>query len=125
MVGVAPGKYTQISNCVHAYVDNPVYQRVKDLPLPIRDPYKSGLVRPFPLITNKESWNTDLARWMDNPSADCYYGDDFFNLVAKPMAIVHKAHKENRDGLAYVGKIAASDWRLACTQWLERRYAND
>lgn len=121
MIGVEPGAYTQITNCLHAYTDNPVWQRVKDTPLKFHDAYTVGTVRQFPLVTKIHDWDNDLKRWMDCPWADNQYVDPFFNLVAKPMAIAHHAHRSNKDGLRYVGRIEASDWRVACTQWLERR----
>jgi hypothetical protein len=58
---------------------------------------------------------------MECPWADNHYADGFFNQVAKPMAIAHRAHKENKDGLKYVGAIGATDWQVACVNWLEKR----
>ena len=121
MSGYELGSYTQISNCVHAYTENPVWQRVKGLPLPVNDPYKSGQVKPFPLVTDKEGWHEDLNYWMEKPWRQHAYKDQFFEYVAKPMAQAHKAHKENKCGLRYVDKIQASDWRFACTNWLKKR----
>ena len=121
MVGVKLGSYSQISNCLHAYTENPVWQRVKDLPLGTSDPYSAGLVKPQALITYPTVWTKELLEWMENPSSGRKYEDPFFEYTAKPMAIAHKAHKENKDGLKYVGAIQASDWRIACREWLERR----
>jgi hypothetical protein len=84
-----------------------------------------GTVKPYPLVTKLHDWDNDLRRWMDCPWADNSYADPFFNQVAKPMAIAHRAHKESKDGLKYVGKIEASDWRKACTEWLERREVDE
>ncbi len=121
MVGVPVGRYTQVTNCLHAYTENPVWQRVKDLPPVVLNPYNAGMVTPYKLITHKESWDSALKLWMDCPWANVTYRDPFFEYVAKPMAIAHKAHKEHNDGLKYVGKIEASDWRKACAEWLSRR----
>lgn len=121
MVGVSMGAYTQITNCLHAYTDNPVWLRVKDTPLTTINPYTMGTAQVFPLVTNPNQWNNDLRRWMDKPWADAQYADNFFNHVAKPMAIAHRAHKDSKNGLAYVNQIRATDWQLACREWLERR----
>jgi hypothetical protein len=121
MSGIPVGSYTQISNCVHAYVDNSVWQRVKDLPLSVVDPYHSGVVKPFPLITFPSLWNKELNEWMECPWSGRKYVDPFFEKVAKPMAIVHRAHKENKDGLKYISAIADCDWKLAAIHWLEKR----
>lgn len=121
MAGLKLGSYTQISNCLHAYTENPVWQRVKDLPVACSDPYSGGLVTPHPLITFPGVWAKELNEWMEKPWSGRYYVDPFFENVAKPMAIAHKAHKDSKEGLKYVGRIAATDWRKACTEWLERR----
>jgi thymidylate synthase len=122
MVGVPMGSYEQISNCMHVYTKlTPHWERLKDLPLETNCPYKSAKVTPFPLITNKESWMSDLYTWMDQPWSGVQYVDPFFEHVTKPMAIAHKAHKDNNNGLKYIGAIKASDWRLACEQWLAKR----
>lgn len=121
MSGFEVGSYSQISNCVHAYTENPVWQRVKDLPLPVADPYSSGMVKPYPLVSFPSLWRKELNEWMECPWSGRIYADPFFEHVAKPMAIAHHAHKESKEGLKYVGRIAATDWRKACTEWLERR----
>lgn len=121
MAGYELGSYSQISNCLHAYTENPVWKRVQNLPLPVDDPYRSGEVKPFPLITNKERWHEYLKYFMDRPWSDRTYKDAFFEHVAKPMAIAHRMHKEDKTGLFHVDKIMASDWRKACTEWLQRR----
>lgn len=41
--------------------------------------------------------------------------------MCEPMAIAHRAHKEVKSGLYYVSAIQASDWRMACEQWLMKR----
>jgi hypothetical protein len=116
------GSYEQISNCLHVYTElTPHWEKMKDLPLTVDCPYDNALVSPHSLITHKETWMSDLYTWMDKPWGGQKYVDPFFNNVAKPMAIAHKAHKENKDGLNYVGAIMATDWRLACEQWLSRR----
>lgn len=121
MAGYKLGSYTQISNCLHSYTDNPVWKRVKDLSLVVDDPYRDRKVTPFPLVTYRTVWQEDLMNWMEQPWSGRKYKDPFFELVAKPMAIAHRAHKENNDGLKYISGIFASDWKLACKQWLERR----
>lgn len=124
MCNLKLGSYTQISNCLHAYTENNVWQRVKDLPVVASDPYSMGTVKPYPLITFPSLWDKELREWMECPWSGRKYADPFFENVAKPMAVAHHAHKENKDGLRYAGRIAASDWRLATTQWLERRECN-
>jgi len=122
MIGVKVGRYWQVTNCLHIYKElTPHWEKCKDLPLSVDDPYKGGRVYPHPLVTNKEFWMSDLYNWMDKPWSGQSYADPFFEYVAKPMAIAHRAHKENKNGLQYVQAIQATDWRLACQTWLEKR----
>jgi thymidylate synthase len=122
MIGVKVGRYWQISNCMHVYTElTPHWNKCHDLPLTVDDPYKNGQVAPFPLVSNKESWMSDLYTFMEEPWRSVKYMDPFFNYVAKPMAMAHRAHKENKNGLYYTLAIQATDWRLACQQWLEKR----
>lgn len=121
MANLRMGSYEQITNCLHVYTETDAWNRVKDLPLTVDCPYDSATVTSFPLITYKETWMNDLLTWMDNPSLGLRYQDPFFNFVARPMAVAHKAHKDNKDGLQYINQIKATDWRMACEQWLKKR----
>lgn len=122
MIGIPVGRYWQISNCMHVYTElTQHWEKCKNLPLSVFDPYEENHVHPFPLVTSKESWMSDLYTFMEKPWGGVKYVDLFFNHVVKPMAIAHRAHKENRDGLYYVSDIRASDWRMACQNWLMRR----
>lgn len=122
MIGVKVGRYWQVSNCLHVYTElTPHWHKCKDLSLSVEDPYRNYAVKSFPLISDKESWMSDLYTFMEQPWLGIKYVDPFFNKVAKPMAIAHRAHKEGNNGLNYVNQIEATDWQLACKQWLERR----
>ena len=121
MIGIKVGSYSQISNCLHAYTENPVWKRVKDLSVACHDPYRMGEVKPHKLVSSPDVWDKELKEWMDCPWSGRTYTDPFFEHVAKPMAVAHKAHKDNKDGLKYVSQIQASDWRKVCTEWLARR----
>ena len=121
MVGIELGSYTQISNCLHAYVDIPLWDLCKDTPLLQDDEYMRGEVEPYPLVQNTKEWDNDLLVWMNNPTLDVFYEDPFFNDVARPMVVAFNAHKENNNGIDYVNDIKATDWRLACYNWLYKR----
>jgi hypothetical protein len=80
-----------------------------------------GEVEPYPLVQNTKEWDNDLLVWMNNPTLDVFYEDPFFNDVARPMVVAFNAHKENNNGIDYVNDIKATDWRLACYNWLYKR----
>jgi len=121
MIGIKVGSYSQISNCLHAYTENPVWKRVKDISVACHDPYRMGEVQSFPLVTYRDRWDKELLEWMNCPWSGRNYIDPFFEHVARPMAIAHKAHKDSKTGLSYISDIKAADWRKACKEWLERR----
>lgn len=133
MVGVPVGVYRQFSNNFHAYTD------VYDLPTlrnlaqqsaqsdyysehPLLEGHVETVV-PSPLITTTiEAWNKDLRAFMRDPAAATVYNDDFFNKVAAPMFKAYAMRKAKQgNGMEFIEKVEAQDWKLACTQWIARR----
>lgn len=137
-VGVPVGRYWQVSNNMHAYVDT--YKPLEELAVasltwpygmsghpfsPTRD--IKGEVEPYPLMsTDQHLWNRDLALFMGH---GCVPGlsDPFFTRVVQPVVQSHAAFKKTNDperfgkALEIIGQCQASDWRKACTEWLQRR----
>jgi hypothetical protein len=137
-IGVPQGVYRQVSNNFHAYVSD--FEKVAKLaqyaPMAVggelahdaRDPYETGFVTPFPLMsTPKEDWDREAEMFLHDPMA-IGFQDPFFRKVAVPL---YKAHVAFRSGhpnrfevaLAEAEKCAASDWRLATVEWIQRRQA--
>lgn len=131
-VGVPQGVYRQVSANFHAYKD--VLAKVAPLadyapdPLtgaPTPDPYAAEAVEPFPLMSlPREEWDAELKMFMEEPDA-LGFRDPFFRKVAIPMSQAHAAYKaKDFDGaMDALGRVAASDWRLAAIEWIERRRA--
>lgn len=122
-LGAPLGVYRQFSNNLHLYVEQ--HGALLDAPLPaLRDPYKAG-VAALPVLTDTswERWLLECEHFCNAPFAlDRGYHHPFFSEVARPMALAYKERKEKQgDGGRYVASIAADDWRLACTEWIERR----
>lgn len=128
-VGVGVGTYTQVSDSLHVYVELPLWQTIKEntnyfVDDPYSVEYPELVVKPYPMMGRLvEAWHEDLHEWMLDPAYETDYQTRFFNDVAMPIAVVWKAHKERREGLLEVDRIKASDWRLACKQWLEIKEA--
>lgn len=124
-LGVLIGSYTQITNCMHVYLDPPSpWERCRETSLPVADPYSLKQVEAWPLMDeNREhQWSADLCIWMEDPAnTKLLYDNSFFNEVAVPMARVWQEHKEDKNGLKYINEIGSTDWQLACREWLERR----
>lgn len=126
-IGVPVGQYWQISTNFHAYLNT--YEKVKPLLKIDRKltPYQTGEVEPFPIVnTDIDKWHSELAMFMDEGPI-IGYTDPFFKKVAVPM-LQSWTRWKNRDVAGYkeeaiekANKIAASDWRKACVEWLERK----
>lgn len=128
-VGVPVGTYWQSSYNWHAYENT--FAKVKGLAMHLEDdPYIRGIVAPFDMIS------TDLATWMQDLHMFIEEGpvigfrDPFFRRVATPLYHSWMAYSDKEDpyrhGKAFeiIGQCAATDWRLACIEWLERRASN-
>lgn len=140
-VGVPQGKYRQVSANFHAYKD--VLQQVEPLaafaidpcvPPEFRaqaDPYATGAVEPFPLMapeTPYQQWLGELRMFIEEGPV-MGIRDPFFRRVAAPILMAHAAYREGKGAEKYsaprkiLETCAASDWRAACEQWLDRREA--
>lgn len=125
-LGIPVGVYRQISDSFHIYDDNEAWARLGNLSL--RDPYSEKKVQPYPLIKSGSdymSWLSHLQHFMEGR----WHADtcSFFKEVAFPIKeawdlymgdtpnkIMNAAQLLQQD-------CAASDWRLACIEWLLRR----
>ena len=134
-VGVEQGIYRQVSANFHAYED--VLSKVAPLadyaPDPLTgketpDPYAAGIAEPFPLMSiEPEAWNQELMMFLSEPDA-VGFRDPFFRRVAIPMLKAHQAFKRTGPdrfdaALAELDNVAATDWKLAGVEWIERRRA--
>ena len=117
------GKYHQVSNNYHAYINIMAKIGIPD-PMPF-DLYKIGQVRTFPLVDNPEYWMEDLNTFIELiPGAAPSYINSFFAHVAEPMRRSWGWYKQKDypGALAMADEIVAADWKLACHQWLTRRF---
>lgn len=124
------GRYHQVTNDMHIYLEEPATQ--KTLPLAgtweaEADPYHSGEVAPYPIM------ETPWEQWMEDLETFLRYGnvvglrDRFFRRVAGPVVLAHMHYREHKGADRYEGAIeileqcVASDWKKACQEWLLRR----
>lgn len=120
-IGCEVGSYWQIANNFHGYKDTMDKHWSDDLNT-IVDPYADD-VEPFPIMsTDKYTWDNELGMFIeDGPVIG--YTEPFFKSVACPMYITWFNWKEKGKAAALetVDDIAATDWRKACREWLERK----
>lgn len=130
--GIMVGKFYQISVNLHGYTK--VIHPLLNSQLRIDDLYESGQVRPVPIMTmDPYTWRDDCRRYIRDdgkaPPRLTNFSDPFFYTVALPIVRAHDAYKDlegpTKFSQAYeeIAKCQASDWRVACTEWIARRHA--
>ena len=125
-IGVSTGDYVQFSNNMHVYTDvfDAEYLRKVALECWSRNLYTEGHARPFKMVNSPiDQWDNDLCEFLRNPASAMRAGvDPFFSTVAFPMYMSWQERKnKTSDGFDWAMQIAASDWRIACTEWIQRR----
>lgn len=81
------------------------------------DPYEKLL--PFPLVTNSDHFESDLAMFVDENDV-IGYQERFFRRVALPIRRAYTAYKAKniKIALEFLKDCEADDWRKACTEWM-------
>lgn len=139
--GFPVGRYWQVSFNFHAYLDTlatvksveAVADGLDVLPAEMRwaglCPYNDGAVKPFPLMqVTPERWEEDLAMFLTEPEA-IGLSDPFFRRVAVPVWGAWAAYKSDNSESRFIlarerlKACAATDWKLACSEWLDRAHA--
>jgi len=133
MLNVPVGRYTQLSDSFHVYPDRPDWERLKNIPLFVNDPYELGYCQPMKLVDNPETFEMDVDELLCRMSTaihedkelpwDKHCSNNFLNFTAVPMFNVLRAHRHKQTYGAHhmTNSICATDWRYAVREWLERR----
>lgn len=122
------GKYTQISVNYHAYMNvfEPMVEHWSDGE---PDPYEYTPVYPASLGTCDDQWDEECRRFttLDGTAPEMMKSTDnpFWFEVAYPIVRAHDAYKSGDMSGAkhHLEQCDASDWKLACQEWLDRRQA--
>lgn len=131
-IGCEIGRYYQVSNNLHAYTTT--LESVKHLADSAADGHKR-LFNPyenfdslFPMVsTDIGEWQQDLMMYLEE-GVVLGLRDKFFRRVVHPINMAYKAYKENKGEEKYsipieiLDNCEAVDWKLACEQWITRRY---
>lgn len=139
MIGCGVGKYWQVSNNMHLYLDQhaglmeDMWMRVRDVDIPRQEsetnPYHS-FVQKTPLLQDSETienLDRDMAKILDRRIERETFESKFCAEVAAPMLAASdrmKVKDETRipDTLRLLDQMPRdSDWRVACEQWVLRR----
>lgn len=145
VTGYSIGKYNQVSNNLHMYVDNPVYKRLYETygtHIPTIDPYDVKSLEVFPISTDVEygerredgvlgrykTFMYDVHMLIHDVVLENYpevedYKTSFFQQIIVPMQRSHKAHLEKNPTRALEeleNMPKDNDWKYACKQWLNK-----
>jgi hypothetical protein len=103
----------------------PKYQPILGADM-LSNPYIEGLVEPYPMVNvDVTTWLQDLDMFMqEGPVVG--FRDKFFRKVATPIWVAWAAYKStdpDRFKMAQdaISNCAATDWKKACSEWLDRR----
>lgn len=135
LIGVRVGRYHQVSMNAHVYerhwdLVETLAREVSDWGDAPADPYDKVIA--FPLMNvASHVWDAELSRFL-GPIGEADLDrltDPFFHNVCRPMELAWRAFKDKSLGderipkaLEHLGEMPENDdWRLACTEWLQRR----
>lgn len=128
-LGREVGCYWQVSTNFHGYIAT--LEPVLGLAhvYPDENPYKLGDVAALPIMPEgRAAFDLDLTTYMDRGPI-VGFSTAFFRKVVTPMHYAHEACRNSGIDRFLMAKeivshCEASDWRIACQQWLDRRQAN-
>jgi thymidylate synthase len=132
-----PGRYTQISVNLHVY--EPFWGLLEEIaskdwnnPYWRIDEVANGGQYPIMSVVGPEQWDKEVKKFVTDdgrsPPSFLTFDEPFFNEVAMPIVLAHDAFKDGVGEKKYsiplliLKQCKAADWRLACEQWIERRY---
>lgn len=133
--GFQLGPWWHFSNNLHVYTDNPQWAKLRDQAqdeILGTDETKHEYPGSIALFSNREQFDYELAFVLDLAQASARSGayvhasctEPFLLQTAIPVFNAWVDHKrKNREGaLGHASNILSPDWRMACTNWLNRRY---
>lgn len=129
-VGIPMGLYRQFSNNFHIYTNVVPLENFNALATDAEsyDYYDNSMLGRIPLLNDGEiidDFDEDLEGFFKLPIGFCgHVNTQFFAKVVRPMWEAWKERKEKRGtGLNWVEAMLPCDWKVACTEWIERREA--
>lgn len=122
------GEYRQVSHNLHLYTElYDVGDYLDNPPLPEDGGHYHRDVEPRPIMdgNNWDAFLYDCSRFCEQPFIRSKYNHSFFNDVAVPMAnVIHSRRNKLSDGMDWVMRVGATDWRIAAHNWVEQREIN-
>lgn len=131
LIGCRTGKYWQVSNNMHLYLDQheQLMRQLSDKAEPRQNPY-TRLVNTTPLLQGDETipmLDQDIMKILDRRLERTTFRTKFCAQVAAPMlAAADRMKIKDSTRISETLRLleempGQSDWRLACEQWVLRR----
>ncbi len=145
-LGVEAGKYHHFTNNLHVYgwnwkpdewllwetkaghPDYPQWPEYHGYGLGMHNPNGPDVpMKTVPLIKDPAAFERELPAFVDHAwggkDMRINWSEPFLDSVACPAAMAFAAHKagEPTRAMGFAETIQADDWRVACTNWLQRR----
>lgn len=126
------GTYTQVSSNTHIYephwlLMNKLAGKAPMPPSKREDVYSLGMVSAHPMISiDRGLWDLELKLFLELQERGNYM-EPFFARTAVPMFNSYMAFSDRNNpnrfanALHEASEMLATDWRVACVQWLKRR----
>lgn len=124
--GMEVGKYRVFTNNCHVYSDREDVKKYMSGPSDFSNSYHNPTIDYMALLDEGETV-TDLLEdceiFVHDTIAEGIYKTKWMRKVAVPMLQAWVARRDGRidDLFAFIDRIEAKDWRLACRQWTERK----
>jgi len=130
-IGVPVGRYWQVSDNWHGYVNTVEPLAVLMARMQDEDPYRKDGPSDFPLTPDDDinTFETDLQMFLDEGTGAFGYRAPFIRSVALPILLSWRAFKDNEAPRKYdaargaMDTCLAWDWQKACMDWIDRREA--
>lgn len=128
-LGVAVGVYNHMTNNLHVYESNWKPQEWLGDSTAVFD-YSKTFPDTFPLVKDPALFEKLLPQFVDyhkdNRGGPLLGSSPFLETVAHPMLTAFHKHRagNSEEALEWCSAIAAHDWRIAATDWIQRRIGN-
>lgn len=139
-IGCPVGTYHQLTMNLHLYLTED-HKRIMEAMEPyVRQPNKMDMLNPyeglnpvsnFPMVEDLEDWENDLKVFMrasdeNKVLSEHAYAEPFFKNVVNPLYQAWVNFKSMHNDRFFCARNAvstckATDWSMACREWLERR----
>ena len=122
MTGMKIGFYKVFTNNLHIYKEMPKFDAIWGTCAPV-DEYST--VKPYPLLDDTETYEMLVSDCVNliNEGEQWIPKTDWMRFVARPMYMAYMERLHGGTGKCYIDEIEATDWRLACEQYVNRRKA--